>query len=166
MQDALVVVADEMVGEGVKQSGVPLTHELRHYLAITMARFMHEDLDVDGLTVRVTAAMDRCAPADILRHLGDQCLVACSFFEARLRRSGGSLRHYSGLGQVAYDAAEMTPQAWGFPAMRDVLATVANTEPERKLRELIDAARAGSEIAREDLREANVVAFPARGLFR
>ena len=47
------------------------------------------------------------APRDVIRALADECLIACAFFERRLRRNG-TVRHYVGLGQMSYDAAELT----------------------------------------------------------
>lgn len=166
MHDALVSVADEMIEEGIRETGIPLTDELRHYLSITVARYMREELNVDCLTVRVARAMDAQASRDVLRSLADQCLVASGLFERRLRRNGGSLRHYVGLGQVTYDAASMAPQAWGFPAMRDILATATGMRANDRLQDLVDAARAGSEIARDVLADNNMVVFPGRTLFR
>ncbi|GGD42501.1 hypothetical protein [Sinisalibacter lacisalsi] len=163
MQDVFVAAADDIVDAGMKDSGIPLTDTLKHYLAITIARFMRDHPGLDGLTVRVTRAMEAHAPPDILRRLGDECLIATALFEGRLRRAGGSLRHYSGLGQVAYDAAAMTEQAHGFPHMRDVIASgTAQGRAREGLRGLVDAARAGSTVARERLAAGNVVAFPSR----
>ena len=103
MQDAYVAAADGIVGEGIRESGIPLTETLRHYIAITLARFMRDNPGVDRLTLRVVRALDAHAPQTVLRRLGDECLIATSLFEARLRHAGGSLRHYMGLGQTAYD---------------------------------------------------------------
>jgi hypothetical protein len=163
MQDVFVAAADDIVDAGIKQSGIPLTDTLKHYLAITIARFMRDHPGLDRLTLRVTQAMDSHAPPDILRRLGDECLIATSLFEGRLRRAGGSLRHYSGLGQIAYDAAAMTEQAHSFPHMRDVIASgTARGRGRDTLRSLVDAARAGSTLARDRLAKDNLVAFPAR----
>lgn len=161
MQDVFVSAADEIVGQGMAASGIPLTETLRHYLAITLARFMRDHPGLDRLTLRVAAAMERRAPAEELRRLGDECLLATSLFEPRLRRAGGSLRHYMGLGQTAYDAARLTEQAWSFPHMRDVVVAGTGRAP-RNLRERIDAARAGSTIARASLAGDNLLAFPAK----
>ena len=60
MQDALVAAADELVGDGMRETGIP-TDTLRHYIAITLARYMREQVQVDGLTIRVVDAMDRQA---------------------------------------------------------------------------------------------------------
>ena len=82
------------------------------------------------LTVRVAQALDGGAPRDILRGLADECLIACAFFERRLRRNG-TIRHYVGLGQVSYDAADLTEQAYGFVHMRDVIASAAASDGSR-----------------------------------
>jgi len=166
MNDALVAGAGEMVEAGIRETGIPLTVELKHYLAITVARYMREEIEVDRLTIRVARAIDERASRDVLRSLADQCLVACSVFERRLRRGGGSLHHYVGLGRVAYDAASMTPQAWGFSGMRDVLATASGMRASNRMQDLIDAARSGSEIARDTLAQANVVVFKGGSLLR
>lgn len=165
MQDALVAAADDIVGEGMRETGIPLTATLRHYLAITLARYMREHPGLDRLTLRVVAAMDDHASPDVLRRLGDECLLATSLFQARLRRAGGSLTHYIGLGQTAYDAAAMTEQAWSFAHMRDVVASATGANsganaPDLKSR--IEAARAGSPVAREGLAEEGILAFPAK----
>ncbi|MBV7378085.1 hypothetical protein [Maritimibacter dapengensis] len=164
MQDALVAAADELVGDGMRETGISLTDTLRHYMAITMARYMREQIMVDGLTLRIVEAMDRRADAVEMRGLADACLIGCAIFTERLRAAGGSLRHYSGMGQTAYDAAYLVEQAMSFAHMRDVLAA-ATTRPPEGVRELIDAARAGSTTARETLADDNIVAFPAQRFF-
>ncbi|GKY87105.1 hypothetical protein [Sinisalibacter aestuarii] len=161
MQNAFVAAADEFVGEGMRKSGIALTETLRHYIAITLARFMRDNPRLDRLTIRTVAAFEARAPDSALRQLGDECLIATSLFEARLRRAGGSLRHYMGLGQTAYDAAAMTEQAFCFPHMRDVIVSATGTAP-RPLSALVDAARGGSTLARAELERGNVVPFPAR----
>ncbi|HBZ43885.1 MAG TPA: hypothetical protein DEO85_07465 [Maritimibacter sp.] len=159
MQDALVAAADELVGDGIRDTGITLTENLRHYMAITFARYMREQVEVDGLTIRIVEAMDRRANPFEMRGLADSCLIACAVFAERLRAAGGSLRHYAGMGQTAYDAAALIEQAVSFPHMRDVLAA-ATTRPPEGLRDLLDAARSGSTVARERLKEDGVVAFP------
>jgi hypothetical protein len=165
MQDVFVAAGDDIVDAGIRESGIPLTDTLKHYLAITIARFMRDHPGLDRLTIRVTEAMEAHAPPDILRRLGDECLIATSLFEGRLRRAGGSLRHYSALGQTAYDAAAMTEQAYAFTHMRDVIASGTargRGQGRESLRGLVDAARAGSTVARRRLAKDNVLAFPSR----
>ena len=106
--------------------------------------------------------MDAGAPRDVIRALADECLIACAFFERRLRRSG-SIRHYVGLGQVSYDAADLTEQAYGFVPMRDVIASAASADSADDGPVLIDRARAGSETARSELARQNVVVGPWGG---
>jgi hypothetical protein len=104
--------------------------------------------------------MDANAPSDILRDLADQTLIACSFFEERLRRSG-VVRHYIGVGQVTYDAAGLVEQAYGFVMLRDILSS-GNTNSDT--RRLLDLARGGSTVARKEL--GNVVVGPwGKGTF-
>ncbi len=162
MSDVFVAAADGLVHEGMRDSGIPLSEALRHYLAITLARFMRDCPGLDLLTVRVVQAMEADAPAPAMRSLADECLIATSVFEARLTRGGGSVRHYMGLGQSAYDAARMSEQAWSFPDMRDVIAAGTGRAGGESLRSRIDAARAGSPVARARLAEDNIVAFPSR----
>ena len=161
MQDAFVAAGDEIVDAGMRRSGIPLSESLRHYIAITLARFVRENPRIDRLTVRLVRALDASEPPGALRRLGDECLIATSLFEARLRRAGGSLRHYVGLGQTAYDAAHMTEQAWSFADMRDVIVSGTGREPV-EIRALADAARAGGTLARDRLAEQGVVVFPAK----
>jgi hypothetical protein len=111
------------------------------------------------LTVRVSRAMDANAPRDIIRGLADECLIACAFFEQRLRRNG-TIRHYVGLGRMTYDAAELTEQAWGFVHMRDVIASAAGRDATEDGHILVDRARAGSRTARAELAQQNVVIGP------
>jgi hypothetical protein len=94
--------------------------------------------------------------------LADECLIACAFFERRLRRNG-TVRHYVGLGQMSYDAADLTEQAYGFVHMRDVMASAAGSDEAEDGRVLIDRARAGSQTARAELAEQNVVIGPWSG---
>lgn len=159
MNDAALAVASDFVRSGIEKAGIPLTLSLEAYLSITFARFIGREVAVDLLTVRVTRAMDGGAPRDGLRALADECLIACAFFEARLRRNG-TVRHYVGLGQATYDAADMTEQAYGFVHMRDVMATAAGQAGTADGRVLMDRARAGSAAARAELAEQNVVVGP------
>ena len=122
MNAATLGIASDFVKSGIARAGIPLTETLEAYLSITFARFIGTTISADMLTVRVAQALDGGAPRDILRGLADECLIACAFFERRLRRSG-TIRHYVGLGQVSYDAADLTEQAYGFVHMRDVIAS-------------------------------------------
>jgi len=159
MNPATLAIASDFVKTGMEKAGVPLTASLEAYLSITFARFMHVRIGVDLLTVRIAKAMDSAAPIDTLRALADECLIACAFFEERLRRNG-TVRHYVGLGQVTYDAARLTEQAYGFVHMRDVMASAASRDEPEDGRVLVDRARAGSETARRDLAGQNVVVGP------
>jgi hypothetical protein len=160
MNAATLGIASDFVKEGIARAGIPLTETLEAYLCFTFARFIGSTICVDLLTVRVTQALDANAPRDILRGLGDECLIACAFFERRLRRSG-TVRHYVGLGQVSYDAADLTEQAYGFVHMRDVIASAAAApEGGEDGRILVDRARAGSGTAKADLARENVVVGP------
>ena len=159
MNNATLAVASEFVRSGIEKTGIPLTQSLEAYLSITFARFIGREIVVALLTVRVPRAMDDGAPRDGLRARADECLIACALFEARLRRNG-SVRHYVGLGQMTYDAADMTEQAYGFVHMRDVMATAAGRAGSEDGRVLIDRARAGSTVARDELAAQNVVMGP------
>ena len=158
MNTATLAIASDFVKSGIEKAGIPLTQTLEAYLSITFARYIGATISVDLLTVRVTRALDDHAPRDVIRGLADECLIACAFFEQRLRRNG-TIRHYVGLGQVTYDAADLTEQAYGFVHMRDVIASAANrenTDPGL----LFDQARAGSAAARSELADQNVVIGP------
>ena len=159
MNDATLGIASDFVRSGMEKSGVPLTATLEAYLSITFARFLGRDLRVDLLTVRIVRALDENAPPDGLRALADECLIACAFFEGRLRRVG-AIRHYVGLGQMAYDAARLTEQAYGFVHMREVIASAAGRREPQDPKAALDLARAGSPTARAELAEGNVVLGP------
>jgi hypothetical protein len=159
MTPATLAIASDFVKAGVAKAGVPLTENLEAYLSITFARFIGATISVDLLTVRVTRAMDAAAPRDIMRALADECLIACAFFEGRLRRNG-TVRHYVGLGQATYDAADLPEQAYGFVHMRDVIASAAGGDADEDGRILLDRARAGSTTAKAELARQNVVPGP------
>lgn len=156
---ATLGIASDFVKAGIERAGIPLTQNLEAYLSITFARFIGSTLTVDLLTVRITRAMDDRAPRDVMRGLADECLIACAFFEGRLRRNG-ALRHYVGLGQATYDAANLTEQAYGFVHMRDVMASAVDRPDDADSRVLFDRARAGSKTARTELETRNVVVGP------
>lgn len=153
-------IAADFVRTGIEKAGIPLTETLEAYLSFTFARYIGRNISVDLLTVRVTRALDDNAPSHALRMLADECLIACAFFEERLRRTGGTVRHYVGLGQMTYDAAELTEQAYGFVLMRDVIASAAGRGEHEDKAALIDNARAGSPAARAELQGENVVLGP------
>jgi hypothetical protein len=159
MNGATLGIASDFVRSGIERAGIPLTQTLEHYLSITFARFIGKAIAVDMLTVRVAKALDAQAPRDALRGLADECLIACAFFEGRLRRHG-SVRHYVGLGQMSYGAAELTEQAYGFVHMRDVIASAARHEEPENSKVLLDNARSGSQTARAELARQNVVVGP------
>jgi hypothetical protein len=159
MNPATLSIASDFVQDGMKKAGIPLTQTLEGYLSITFAKFIGAAISADQLTLRITRAMDENAPRDTMRALADECLIACAFFERRLRRNG-SIRHYVGLGQTSYDAADLTEQAYGFVHMRDVIACAVETDDPDDGRILIDRAKAGSTTARAKLEDANVVVGP------
>jgi hypothetical protein len=159
MNPATLGIATDFVRSGIERAGIPLTQTLEHYLSITFARFIGKAIAVDMLTVRVARALDAQAPHDALRALADECLIACAFFEQRLRRNG-NVRHYVGLGQMSYGAAALTEQAYGFVPMRDVIASAARRDEPEDGRALVDNARAGSQTARAELARQNVVIGP------
>jgi hypothetical protein len=64
------------------------------------------------------------------------------------------------MGQMTYDAANMTEQAYGFVHMRDVIASAAARDEAEDPRVLFDQARAGSQTARAELAGQNVVVGP------
>lgn len=156
MTNSTLPISAEFVRAGMERSGVMLTHNLEAYLAFAFDRFMDSKIQVDLLTVRIIKAMDTNAPKDILRNLADETLIACAFFEPRLRQNG-SVRHYVGLGQVTYDAAGLTEQAYGFILMRDVIMCGVSTIDVKRL---LDDARAGSSVAKQTLASENVVVGP------
>lgn len=159
MNPATLGIAADFVRSGIEKAGIPLTETLEAYLSITFARFLHSEIRVDMLTVRITRAMDANAPRDEMRALADECLIATAFFARRLSRAG-AIRHYVAMGQMTYDAAEMTEQAYGFVHMRDVIASAAEAEDKGDRRMLFDQARAGSPKARDELARQNVVVGP------
>lgn len=159
MNPATLGIASDFVKTGIEKAGIPLSGTLEAYLSITFARFIGATISADLLTVRVTRAMDANAPRDALRALADECLIACAFFERRLRRNG-TVRHYVGLGQASYDAADLTEQAYGFLHMRDVIASAAGSDAAEDGHVLIDRARAGSQTARAELARQGVTVGP------
>lgn len=158
MNDTTLGIASDFVRTGIDKAGIPLSATLEAYLSLTFARFIGRNVTVDMLTVRVARALDGNAPRDVLRFLADECLIACAFFERRLRRSG-TVRHYVGLGQMSYDAAALTEQAYGFVHMRDVMAAAGGNRSEDAAL-LLDRAKAGSTTARAELDRQNVVVGP------
>jgi len=162
MNAATLGIASDFVKVGIEKAGIPLSTTLEAYLSLTFARFIGTRITVDLLTIRVTQAMDAGAPRDVIRALADECLIACAFFERRLRRNG-TVRHYVGLGQASYDAADLTEQAYGFVHMRDVMASAATGDAPEDGPLLIDRARSGSQTARAELAQQNVVVGPWGG---
>lgn len=152
----LSAVAADFVKGGIERSGIQLTHALEAYLTITFSRYLDKPIEVDRLTVRITGALDHHAPRDVLRNLADECLLGCALFEGRLQRYG-RVRHYVGLGQMTYDAAGMTEQAYGFVPMCDVMS-YGIVNDDAKL--LIDRALSGSSLAKQLLLDSNVVVGP------
>lgn len=119
--DTYLSAARDLVVEGMRESRVALSADLEYHLASTLARYMHRPLAPDRLTIRLMDAASRGARQGESRQIGDECLISCAFFSARLVRQGGTIVHYAGLGQAAYAVAGMPDIASGFPDMLDVL---------------------------------------------
>ncbi|WP_207101955.1 hypothetical protein [Paracoccus shandongensis] len=121
MMDIYLSAARDLVVEGMRESQVALSPDLEFHLASTLARYMHRPLAPDRLTVRLMDAAQRRARGGESRRIGDECLISCAFFSARLVRQGGTIVHYASVGQSAYAIAGMPEMASGFPDMLDVL---------------------------------------------
>jgi len=129
--DSYLSAARDLVVEGMRESRIALSPDLEFHLAATLARYMHRPLRPDQLTLRLMDAARGRAPRSESRRIGDDCLISCAFFEARLTRHGGTIVHYAGLGQTAYAVAGMTEVAQGFPEMLDVLQASRPAPPRR-----------------------------------
>jgi hypothetical protein len=119
--DIYLSAARDLVVEGMRESQVALSSELEFHLASTLAHYMHRPITPDQLTIRLLDAAQRRAEKGESRQIGDECLISCAFFKARLTRQGGTIVHYAYLGQSAYAVAGMPEMASGFPDMLDVL---------------------------------------------
>lgn len=119
--ESYLSAARDLVLEGMRESQIALSCELEFHLASTLARYMDRPISTDRLTIRLVEAAQRPAWRTEPRRIGDDCLISCAFFAARLTRRGGTIVHYAGLGQTAYEAAGMSEVAGGFPDMLDVL---------------------------------------------
>lgn len=146
MIDVYLSAARDLVVEGMRESQVALSADLEFHLASTVARYMHRPIAPDALTVRLMDAAQRGARRGETRQIGDECLISCAFFSTRLARQGGTLVHYAGLGQTAYEIAGMPEVAHGFPDMLDVLqASRPCFEERRGGKEGTDSSSRGSE---------------------
>lgn len=133
MMDSYLSAARDLVVEGMRESQVALSADLEFHLATTLARYMHRLIAPDRLTIRLMDAAQRRARQGESRQIGDECLISCAFFAARLTRRGGTVVHYAGLGQTAYEIAGMPDVASGFPDMLDVLQASSPQIEERSL---------------------------------
>jgi len=133
MIDTYLSVARDLVVEGMRESQIALSSELEFHLAATLARYMRRPIAPDRLTIRLMDAAHRGAGKGESRRIGDECLISCAFFAARLTRQGGTIVHYAGLGQAAYEIAGMPDVAGGFPDMLDVLQASSPNVEERPL---------------------------------
>lgn len=121
MMDTYLSAARDLVVEGMRESQVALSADLEFHLASTLARYMQRPLAPERLTIRLMDAAQRGARTAEPRRIGDECLISCAFFAARLTRQGGTVVHYAAVGQTAYEIAGMPEVASGFPDMLDVL---------------------------------------------
>ncbi|WP_242690420.1 hypothetical protein [Paracoccus fontiphilus] len=143
--DTYLFAARDLVIEGMRESQVALSPDLEFHLASTLARYMHRPIAPDRLTVRLMDAAQRRARTGETRQIGDECLISCAFFAARLTRRGGTIVHYAGLGQTAYEIAGMPDLASGFPDMLDVLQASRPSIEERPSQQDGDDAASASE---------------------
>lgn len=127
MSDSYLSAARDLVVVGMRESQIALAPELEFHLASTVASYMRRPVRTDYLTTRLME-MRRTRGREECRRIGDDCLISCAFFLERLTRHGGSVVHYAGLGQAAYDGAGMTDVAIGFPLMLDVLHAISSQQ--------------------------------------
>jgi len=121
MTDTYLSAARDLIIQGMHESQVALSAELEFHLATALAHYIDHPILPDRLTVRLVELAQRRSRWDESRQIGDACLISCAFFAARLTRHGGTIVHYAGLGQSAYEIAGMPDVAHGFPDMLDVL---------------------------------------------
>jgi len=134
MTNTYLAAARDLVIKGMCESQVALSVELEFHLASTLAHYIDHPILPDRLTVRLMEVVQRRARKGESRELGDECLISCAFFAARLTRHGGTIVHYAGLGQNAYEIAGMPDVAHGFPDMLDVLQASSPINREHPLR--------------------------------
>lgn len=142
-----------------EKCGVRLSETLEFHLVTTTSRYLIEGVDTSLMTVRLVRAGDTRSDASVFRKIGDDCLVVCALFPERIRKRGGTLTHYAGVGRSAYDAAGLTEAAYGFGLMLDVLSTFRD---DRDRDDLLDLARAGSKVAQHKMSDGVVVPFIGR----
>ena len=148
MSNSYLSAARDLVVAGMRESQIELTPELEFHLASTVACYMRRPVRTDYLTTRMLEVRHRRGREEC-RRIGDDCLISCAFFVERLTRHGGSIVHYAGIGQAAYDGAGMTDVALGFPIMLDVLqgsvsnqnAAAVNADMDDVIGNLLNPAR-------------------------
>ncbi|MDS9469619.1 hypothetical protein RGQ15_18800 [Paracoccus sp. MBLB3053] len=135
MTNTYLAAARDLVIKGMCESQVVLSAELEFHLASTLAHYIDHPIMPDRLTLRLLEMVQRRARQNETRELGDECLISCAFFASRLTRHGGTIVHYAGLGQNAYEIAGMPDVAHGFPDMLDVLQASSPVISEQPLRD-------------------------------
>lgn len=159
MKNAELLIQTELRRNSAR-CGVRLSETLEIHLVLTTSRYLSEGLESALLTVRLIRAGDERKTSGVFRKIGDDCLVTCALFPEIIKRQGGSLAHYAGVGRAAYDSAGLTEAAYGFGLMLDVLSAFRDeTDP---VHDLMDRARAGSKVAQHKLSDSVVVPFVGR----
>lgn len=159
MKNAELLIQTELRRNSEK-CGVRLSETLEIHLVLTTSRYLNEGLESALLTVRLVRAGDERRAPGVFRKIGDDCLVTCALFPEVIKRQGGSLAHYAGVGRAAYDSAGLTEAAYGFGLMLDVLSVFRDAADP--LHDLMDRARAGSKVAQHKLSDSVVVPFVGR----
>ncbi|MEP1316768.1 MAG: hypothetical protein ABJK83_09170, partial [Parasphingorhabdus sp.] len=93
--------------------------------------------------------------------LGDDCLITCTIFADRLKRTGMSVSFCSEIGRSAYDLAGMTEEAFGFSFMMTAIYAVIKPT-DQDFKNMLDRAAGGDRIAAKAL--GNVTPFKKAGL--
>ena len=76
--DSLLFAARTIVLDGIKESGVPLSHTLEFHLSSTLAKFMIKPMDAEALTWRLASASDEDPRGGKVRDVADECLICCA----------------------------------------------------------------------------------------
>ena len=162
MNAATLGIASDFVKTGIEKAGIPLSATLEAYLSLTFARFIGSSITVDLLTVRTAQAMDAGAPRDVIRAPGRRVPDRLRL----LRAAAPAQRHRPALCRARPDElrrrrAHRAGLRLRAHARRDRLSAATDEAEDGAV--LVDRARAGSQTARAELAQQNVVIGPWGG---
>ncbi len=141
-----------LIEDARKRSSVSLTEDLESYLVFLLMRFAKNPAIVDSILAPdflQNVKTFKRENQQILRDVGDKCLLFAGFFPGRAKRRLVKISYYVKLGQSAYSSLSESHQnqlsqlyaqlGYQFVKLMEILQSIRELDPNHAVLELLEA---------------------------